>query len=140
MTAPKPSTRRFKAGAIPEPQTALCVDPSTRASAAEACDRSLVDVALYEAVFGVTAGVGGIVGALLTGVFAVEQYGGTAGALEGNVGQFFNQCIGVATVFVYDAVVSLIILFVIKMVVGLRVSEETEREGLDLALHGEVVQ
>jgi ammonium transporter, Amt family len=73
-------------------------------------------------------------------VFAVEQYGGTAGVLEGNVGQFFNQCIGVGVVFVYDAVVSLIILFVIKMFVGLRVSEDTEREGLDLALHGEIVQ
>src|SRR6267142_693044 len=89
--------------------------------------------------FGVHA-IGGIVGALLTGVFAVEQYGGTAGALEGNVGQFFNQCIGVATVFVYDAVVSLIILFVVKIFVGLRVTEDIEREGLDLALHGEVVQ
>jgi Amt family ammonium transporter len=89
--------------------------------------------------FGVHA-VGGIVGALLTGVFAVEQYGGTAGVLEGNVAQFFNQCIGVATVFVYDAVVSLIILFVIKIFVGLRVTEDIEREGLDLALHGEVVQ
>jgi Amt family ammonium transporter len=89
--------------------------------------------------FGVHA-IGGIVGALLTGVFAVEQYGGTAGLLEGNPGQFLNQCIGVATVFVYDAVVSLIILFIIKMFVGLRVSEDTEREGLDLALHGEVVQ
>ena len=89
--------------------------------------------------FGVHA-VGGIVGALLTGVFAVEQYGGTAGALEGNVAQFLNQCIGVATVFIYDAVVSLIILSVIKMFVGLRVSQDTEREGLDLALHGEVVQ
>jgi Amt family ammonium transporter len=89
--------------------------------------------------FGVHA-LGGIVGALLTGVFAVEQYGGTAGALEGNVGQFFNQCIGVATVFVYDAVVSLIILFVVKMFVGLRVTQDIEREGLDLALHGEVVQ
>ena len=77
---------------------------------------------------------------MLTGIFAVEQYGGTAGALEGNVGQFFNQCIGVATVFVYDAVVSLIILAVVKMFVGLRVSQDTEREGLDLALHGEVVQ
>jgi ammonium transporter, Amt family len=85
-------------------------------------------------------GVGGIVGALLTGVFAVEQYGGTAGVLEGNPAQFLNQCIGVATVFVYDAIVSLIILFVLKMLVGLRVSEEIEREGLDLALHGEVVQ
>jgi Amt family ammonium transporter len=89
--------------------------------------------------FGVHA-IGGIVGALLTGVFAVEQYGGTAGVLEGNPAQFLNQCIGVATVFVYDAIVSLIILFVLKMLVGLRVSEEIEREGLDLALHGEVVQ
>jgi Amt family ammonium transporter len=89
--------------------------------------------------FGVHA-VGGIVGALLTGVFAVEQYGGTAGVLEGNAMQFVNQCIGVATVFVYDAVVSLVILLILKMFVGLRVSEDTEREGLDLALHGEVVQ
>jgi Amt family ammonium transporter len=89
--------------------------------------------------FGVHA-LGGIVGALLTGVFAVEQFGGTAGVLEGNPAQFVNQCIGVATVFVYDAVVSLIILFVLKMLVGLRVSDDTEREGLDLALHGEVVQ
>src|SRR5467141_3442550 len=88
--------------------------------------------------FGVHA-VGGIVGALLTGVFAVEQYGGTAGVLEGNVGQFFNQCIGVAIVFAYDAVASLIILLVVKMFVGLRVTEDTEREGLDLALHGEAI-
>src|ERR1700754_674304 len=89
--------------------------------------------------FGVHA-IGGIVGALLTGVFAVEQYGGTAGVLEGNVGQFFNQCIGVATVFIYDAIVSLVILMVVKSLVGLRVSNETERQGLDLALHGEMVQ
>src|SRR5712672_136181 len=89
--------------------------------------------------FGVHA-IGGIVGALLTGVFAVEQYGGTAGVLEGNVGQFFNQCIGVAIVFVYDAVASLIILFVVKKVVGLRVTQDIERDGLDLALHGEMVQ
>ncbi len=88
--------------------------------------------------FGVHA-VGGIVGALLTGVFAVEQYGGTAGVLEGNPGQFINQCIGVGTVLVYDAVVSLIILFVVKLFVGLRVSADMERDGLDLAAHGEVV-
>jgi Amt family ammonium transporter len=88
--------------------------------------------------FGVHA-IGGIAGALLTGVFAVEQYGGTAGVLEGNPGQFINQCIGVATVFVYDAVVSLIILLVVNVFVGLRVSEDMERDGLDLALHGEVV-
>ena len=89
--------------------------------------------------FGVHA-LGGIVGALLTGIFAVEQYGGTAGALEGNVGQFFNQCIGVATVFIYDALVSLIILTVLKMFVGLRVTQETEREGLDISLHGESIE
>jgi len=89
--------------------------------------------------FGVHA-VGGIVGALLTGVFAIEQYGGTAGLLEGNTEQFINQCKGVAIVFVYDAVVSLIILVVINLVIGLRVTPEIEREGLDLALHGETVQ
>jgi len=89
--------------------------------------------------FGVHA-VGGIVGALLTGVFAIEQYGGTAGVLEGNPQQFINQCIGVVIVFVYDAVVSLIILKVVDMVIGLRVPQEIERDGLDLALHGETVQ
>ena len=65
--------------------------------------------------------------------------GGTAGLLEGNPAQFLNQCIGVVTVFVYDAVVSLIILAVVKMFVGLRVAEDAERDGLDIALHGEVV-
>jgi len=89
--------------------------------------------------FGVHA-LGGMVGALLTGVFAVEQYGGTAGLLEGNAAQFLNQCAGVAIVIVYDAVVSLVILFVLKMAVGLRVIDSVEREGLDLALHGEAVQ
>src|SRR5256714_5727315 len=59
--------------------------------------------------FGVHA-VGGIVGALLTGVFAIEQYGGTAGVLEGNPGQFINQCIGVAIVFVHEPGVLLVIL------------------------------
>jgi Amt family ammonium transporter len=89
--------------------------------------------------FGVHA-VGGAAGALLTGVFAVEAYGGTAGLLEGNAPQFLNQCIGVGTVFVYDFVVSLIILKIIDIVIGLRVKDEVEREGLDLALHGEAVQ
>jgi Amt family ammonium transporter len=84
-------------------------------------------------------GVGGIVGALLTGVFAVEAYGGTAGALEGNVAQVVNQAIGIVTVFVYDAIVSLIILKIVDIFIGLRVTEEAEREGLDLQLHGETV-
>jgi ammonium transporter, Amt family len=88
--------------------------------------------------FGVHA-VGGIVGALLTGVFAVEAYGGTAGLLEGNPAQFLNQVYGVVIVFVYDAIVSLIILKIVDIFIGLRVTDEVEREGLDLALHGETV-
>ncbi len=89
--------------------------------------------------FGVHA-LGGAAGAILTGVFAVAAYGGTAGALEGNVGQILNQCVGVATVFVYDVIVTLIILKLVDMTIGLRVSEDIERGGLDLALHGETVQ
>jgi len=85
-------------------------------------------------------GVGGIVGALLTGVFAVEQYGGTAGLIEGNAAQLLNQVYGIAIVLVYGAIVSLIILKVIDAIVGLRVTKEIEQEGLDLALHGEAVQ
>jgi Amt family ammonium transporter len=84
-------------------------------------------------------GLGGMVGALLTGVFAVEAYGGTAGLIEGNAAQVINQIEGIVIVFVYDAVVSLIILKLVDIFVGLRVSEEAEREGLDLQLHGETV-
>ncbi len=85
-------------------------------------------------------GIGGAIGALLTGVFAIQQYGGTAGLIEGNPGQVINQCIGIVTVVVYDAVVSLIILAILKATIGLRVSDEVERDGLDYALHGEIVQ
>ena len=85
-------------------------------------------------------GVGGIIGAVLTGVFAVQQYGGTAGMIEGNAHQVINQLIGIGTVVVYDAIVSLIILKVVDVVIGLRVTDDVERDGLDLALHGEVVQ
>ena len=89
--------------------------------------------------FGVHA-VGGIVGALLTGVFAIEQYGGTPGLIEGNAAQLINQIEGVVIIFVYDAVVSLIILKVLDAVIGLRVSDAVEREGLDFSLHGETIQ
>jgi Amt family ammonium transporter len=89
--------------------------------------------------FGVHA-VGGAAGAILTGVFAINEYGGTSGLIEGNPGQVLNQCIGVGTVFIYDVVVTLIILKVVDLVIGLRVSEEVERDGLDLALHGETIQ
>ena len=85
-------------------------------------------------------GIGGAAGAILTGVFAVEQYGGTAGLLEGNAGQVLNQVEGVAIVLVYDAIVSLIILKIVDMTIGLRVTADIEREGLDITLHGEAVQ
>src|ERR1700735_3380919 len=85
--------------------------------------------------FGVHA-VGGAAGALLTGVFAVSEYGGTAGLIEGNAGQVVNQAIGIGCVFVYDVVVTLIILKVVDLAIGLRVSEDVERGGLDLALPG----
>src|SRR6266700_511774 len=64
--------------------------------------------------FGVHA-VGGAVGALLTGVFAIEQYGGTAGLIEGNVAQVINQIEGILIVFIYDAVASYIILKVLDL-------------------------
>jgi ammonium transporter, Amt family len=89
--------------------------------------------------FGVHA-VGGAAGAILTGVFAINEYGGTPGLIEGNAGQVINQLIGVGIVLAYDVVASLIILFVIDLVLGLRVEAEIERDGLDLALHGETVQ
>ncbi len=88
--------------------------------------------------FGVHA-IGGALGAVLTGVFAVKAIGGTAGALEGNTYQIVKQLIDVGAVLLYDAVVTYIILKVVDVIVGLRVSEEEEVEGLDLSQHGEQV-
>jgi ammonium transporter, Amt family len=73
-------------------------------------------------------------------VFAVSEYGGNAGLLEGNAMQVVYQAIGVGTVFIYDCIVTLIILKVVDIFIGLRVSKDVEQEGLDLALHGETVQ
>jgi Amt family ammonium transporter len=89
--------------------------------------------------FGVHA-VGGAAGAILTGVFAISEYGGTSGWIEGNGIQVLNQIKGVLVVAVYDAIVSLIILKLVDMTIGLRVSHEVEVEGLDINLHGETVQ
>ena len=84
-------------------------------------------------------GLGGITGAILTGVLAVEAIGGTPGALEGNVGQIWLQLYGIAATIVYCGVVSFVLLKIIGAVIPLRVSEEDEREGLDIRLHGESV-
>jgi Amt family ammonium transporter len=86
-------------------------------------------------------GIGGFVGAVLTGVFAapVINSGGT-GLLYGNPAQLFIQLKSCGIVAVYDAVVTLVILFVLRITVGLRVDEPAEVEGLDISLHGEQVQ
>jgi Amt family ammonium transporter len=89
-------------------------------------------------VFGVH-GIGGIIGALLTGVFAVEAVGGTPGLLEGNAGQLGLQFYGVGVTIAYTAVVTAILIKLIDLVLGIRVDEESEREGLDIRLHGESV-
>ena len=85
-------------------------------------------------------GLGGITGALLTGVFAVEAIGGTPGLLEGNAGQVLIQLEGIIATIVYCAIVTFIILKVVGAVMGLRVDEESEVGGLDYSLHGETVQ
>jgi Amt family ammonium transporter len=86
-------------------------------------------------------GVGGTVGALLTGVLAVSAIGGEgkSGLIDGNPYQVVIQLYGVGCTIIYDAIVSLILLKVIDLVIGLRVDADSEREGLDLNLHGEVV-
>jgi Amt family ammonium transporter len=97
--------------------------------------------------FGVHA-VGGILGAILTGVFArasviagastgVDMSKG--GLVDGHPEQILIQLYGIGAVIVFDVVLTYIILKAIDLVIGLRVDEETEIEGLDLALHGEVV-
>ena len=84
-------------------------------------------------------GVGGITGALLTGVFAVKDIGGTSGLLEGNPGQLLLQAEGVGATILWSGVVSFILYKVIDLTIGLRVTAEEEVEGLDYSLHGEII-
>jgi len=85
--------------------------------------------------FGVHA-VGGIVGALLTGIFAATSMGGSKADLN-ITGQLFIQFKGVAITVIYCAVATFIILKVLDAIIGLRVTEEQETEGLDLTQHNE---
>ncbi|MEM5434739.1 ammonium transporter [Paraburkholderia diazotrophica] len=77
--------------------------------------------------------IGGIVGAILTGVFAVKDIGGADGSV-------ILQLKGVLTTLIYSGVISFILLKIIDVTIGLRVTEEEEREGLDVILHGEHVE
>jgi Amt family ammonium transporter len=84
-------------------------------------------------------GVGGIIGAILTGVFAVEAIGGAKGALEGNVGQIWTQIEGIAATLIWSGLATFVILIIVNIITGVRVSQAVEVEGLDINLHGEVV-
>jgi Amt family ammonium transporter len=88
-------------------------------------------------VFGVHA-VGGIIGAILTGVFAAESMGG-AGLVEGMTigGQVWIQTIAVGITIVFTAVMSFILLKIVDVIIGLRVDEEQETIGLDMSQHDE---
>ncbi len=84
-------------------------------------------------------GIGGIVGALLTGVFAMKGIGGVSGLIEGNPGQVMTQIIGIGYTIAWCALATAGILYLIKFTIGLRVEPEQERDGLDLSLHGETI-
>ncbi|HEX9695697.1 MAG TPA: ammonium transporter [Actinomycetota bacterium] len=81
--------------------------------------------------------VGGLVGALLTGVFATESIGGFDGLLYGNAAQLGRQAIAVVATIVYSFVVTMVILKVVDVTTGLRVEEEEELTGLDVSQHAE---
>jgi Amt family ammonium transporter len=99
--------------------------------------RGRVDDALD--VFGVH-GVGGIIGALATGIFATKAINpaGADGLLYGNPGQLVTQLIAVVAVALYAAAVTWVLLKIVDVVLGIRVSPEEEQRGLDVSQHGEV--
>jgi Amt family ammonium transporter len=88
-------------------------------------------------------GAGGTMGAILTGIFAnsvinpIFGAGKATGLLEGNGHQMLNQLVGVAIAWTLSIVGTLLILFLVDKTIGLRLSEEDERTGLDLSQHGE---
>ena len=82
-------------------------------------------------------GIGGIVGALLTGIFAAESLGGQGLSADSIGGQFVVQLIAVVFTIVYCGVLSFILLKIVDAIVGLRVSQDEETEGLDISLHDE---
>ena len=95
-------------------------------------------------VFGVH-GVGGILGSLLVGVFATRlindvNKGQAVGLVDGHAGQILTQLYGVAAVAIFCALMTWLILKVVDVIVGLRVTRDEETEGLDTVLHGERIQ
>ena len=89
-------------------------------------------------VFGIH-GIGGLLGAVLTGMFALEEIGNAPGAIEGNYWQLWVQFEGVLAVGGWSALGTAAILYAMKMFMDLRVSVEEEAEGLDYSQHGEAI-
>jgi ammonium transporter, Amt family len=90
-------------------------------------------------VFGVH-GIGGFIGVIGIGIFGSSTFGGAPGLIEGNTTLLWTQIQAAVIVAAYCAVVTFAILYFIEKAMGLRVDKQTEIEGLDLNLHGEVVQ
>jgi Amt family ammonium transporter len=84
-------------------------------------------------------GIGGIWGAIATGIFAAAAVGGTAGAIDGNIEQLGIQVVAVVATLVYSFVASLVLLKILDVIpgLGLRISEREEDEGMDIVAHGE---
>jgi Amt family ammonium transporter len=82
-------------------------------------------------------GVGGAWGAIATGIFAVAAYGGVDGLIEGDAEQLGRQLIAVGVTIIYSFVVTFVLLKVLDMTLGLRVSEDEEIQGIDISQHGE---
>ncbi|MGF1644895.1 MAG: ammonium transporter [Thiotrichales bacterium] len=87
-------------------------------------------------VFGVH-GIGGIIGAIGTGIVVAPSLGGVGVDDYSMIGQVTTQAIGVGTAILWSGVVSLVLFLILKVTMGLRVTQEDEREGLDTATHGE---
>ena len=83
-------------------------------------------------------GVGGTLGAILTGVFALAAVGGARGLIDGNAGQVGTQLVAVAATWIYSGLATFGILKLVDRFVGLRVEEAEEEAGLDASQHGEV--
>ncbi len=82
-------------------------------------------------------GMGGTIGAIMTGILAREAIGGSPGWFEGNLDQFINNTLGAVLTWVLAGVATLVLLKVIDLIMGIRVSEADESEGLDITQHGE---
>ena len=82
-------------------------------------------------------GVGGAWGAFATGIFAVAGVGGAAGLIDDNAGQLVRQLTGIGATFAYSFIATFVILKVLDMTVGLRVTEDAEQVGVDASEHGE---